>query len=82
MRWLPRDLDAAQALYQGMGFQVGARNRHRWGTEIRLLQFGSSFIELIAVGSDARAIADHVPGRVILAASCAIICASAKGWQC
>lgn len=57
------DLDAAGAFYQRLGFQVGARNRHPWGTENRLIQFGSSFIELIAVGPDAEAIADHAPGR-------------------
>jgi len=29
---------------------VGARNRHPWGTENRLIQFERSFIELIALG--------------------------------
>lgn len=57
------DLDAAGAFYQRLGFQVGARNRHPWGTENRLIQFGSCFIELITVGADAEAIADHAPGR-------------------
>lgn len=57
------DLDAAGAFYQRLGFQVGARNRHPWGTENRLIQFGDSFIELITVGPDAQAIADHAPGR-------------------
>lgn len=47
------DLDEASSLYQRLGFQVGARNRHPWGTENRLVQFGSSFIELITVGDDA-----------------------------
>jgi catechol 2,3-dioxygenase-like lactoylglutathione lyase family enzyme len=50
------DLDAAAAFYQRIGFQVGARNRHPWGTENRLVQFPSSFLELITVGADA-----HVP---------------------
>ena len=36
------------------GFQVGARNRHPWGTENRIVQFSSSFIELIALGEKAR----------------------------
>lgn len=58
-----RDLDAAGAFYRRLGFQVGARNRHPWGTENRLIQFGSSFIELITVDPDANAIADHAPGR-------------------
>lgn len=57
------DLDAAGAFYQRLGFLVGARNRHPWGTENRLIQFGSSFIELITVGPDADAIVDHAPGH-------------------
>ena len=57
------DLDAAGALYQRLGFQVGPRNRHPWGTENRLIQFGSSFIELITVGGGAKALPGHEPGR-------------------
>src|SRR5918995_6901850 len=45
-----RDLDGAAGFYERLGFQVGARNRHPWGTENRLVQFERSFIELIAVG--------------------------------
>lgn len=56
------DLDAAGALWQRLGFRVGARNRHPWGTENRLVQFPGSFIELITVG-DAAAIPAHAPGR-------------------
>jgi catechol 2,3-dioxygenase-like lactoylglutathione lyase family enzyme len=55
------DLDEASTFYQRLGFQVGARNRHPWGTENRLVQFGSSFIELITVGEDA-AIPPHGEG--------------------
>ena len=58
------DLEAAAALYTKLGFQVGARNRHPWGTENRLVQFGSSFIELITVGQNPETIAPHQPGRV------------------
>jgi hypothetical protein len=57
-----RDLDAAADLYRRLGFQVGARNRHSWGTENRLVQFRSSFIELITVGEGAE-IPPHAPGR-------------------
>lgn len=57
-----RDLDAAAAVYEQLGFKVGARNRHPWGTENRLIQFRSSFIELITVGADA-AIPEHAEGR-------------------
>lgn len=56
-----RDLDEAGEFYGRLGFQVGARNRHPWGTENRLVQLRSSFIELIAVGQDGRAIAPHGP---------------------
>ncbi len=37
-----RDLDAAGLFYERLGFQVGARNRHPWGTENRIVQFQSS----------------------------------------
>ncbi len=55
------DLDAAAAGYARLGFQVGARNRHPWGTENRLVQFGSSFLELITVGQAAD-VPPHRPG--------------------
>ena len=42
-----RDLDAAAELYQGLGFTVGARNRHPWGTHNRIVQFPGFFIELL-----------------------------------
>jgi catechol 2,3-dioxygenase-like lactoylglutathione lyase family enzyme len=48
-----RDLDGAGRFYERLGFQVGARNRHPWGTENRLVQFPGSFIELIAMGEGA-----------------------------
>ncbi|MBG1233558.1 VOC family protein [Aestuariivirga litoralis] len=54
------DLDAAGAFYQSLGFQVGARNMHPWGTHNRIVQFGSSFLELITVG-DAASIPEHRP---------------------
>lgn len=57
-----RDLDAAGALYERLGFRVGARNRHPWGTENRIVQFPGSFLELISVG-DAGAIEEPRPGR-------------------
>ncbi|EIM29702.1 VOC family protein [Microvirga lotononidis] len=53
-----RDLDRAGDFYRRLGFQVGARNRHPWGTENRIVQFPGSFIELISVGEGA-AIAPH-----------------------
>ena len=56
-----RDLDAAGNLYRRMGFQVGPRNRHPWGTENRLVQFRTSFLELITVAGDGAMIPDHTP---------------------
>lgn len=56
------DLDAAGAFYADLGFRVGARNRHPWGTENRIVQFPGAFLELITVG-DARLIPAHAPRR-------------------
>ena len=56
-----RDLDAAGAFYEELGFKVGARNRHPWGTENRIVQFATSFIELISLGQSA-AVAPHGEG--------------------
>jgi hypothetical protein len=44
-----RDLDAAAALYRGLGFTVGARNRHPWGTHNHIIQFPSAFFELLTL---------------------------------
>lgn len=56
------DLDAAGRFYEAMGFTVGARNRHPWGTENRIVQFPGTFLELITVGEGAE-IAPQAPGR-------------------
>jgi catechol 2,3-dioxygenase-like lactoylglutathione lyase family enzyme len=45
-----RDLDAAADLYQRLGFIVGARNVHPWGTHNRIVQFDRFFIELLTIG--------------------------------
>ncbi|MDU0339235.1 VOC family protein [Bosea rubneri] len=52
------DLDAAGDFYTRLGFRVGARNRHPWGTENRIVQFPGAFLELITVG-DGTAIPPH-----------------------
>jgi catechol 2,3-dioxygenase-like lactoylglutathione lyase family enzyme len=57
------ELDETAALYRRLGFQVGPRNRHPWGTENRLIQFGSSFIELISMGTDTHLIPPHQPRK-------------------
>jgi hypothetical protein len=54
------DLEGAAGFYRNLGFQVGARNRHPWGTENRIIQLSGSFIELIALGEGAD-IPPHAP---------------------
>ena len=44
------DLAVAMALYGRLGFTVGARNRHPWGTENAVIQLDGAFLELIALG--------------------------------
>src|ERR671937_2507056 len=44
-----RDLDAVVELYRRLGFTVGARNRHAWGTHNHVVQFPGVFIELLTV---------------------------------
>jgi catechol 2,3-dioxygenase-like lactoylglutathione lyase family enzyme len=55
-----RDLDAAGAFYQKLGFTVGAVNRHPWGTHNRIIQFPGVFLELITVGEPEK-IVPHAP---------------------
>jgi catechol 2,3-dioxygenase-like lactoylglutathione lyase family enzyme len=45
-----RDLDAAADLYRRLGFTVGARNRHPWGTHNHIVQLPGFFVELLSVG--------------------------------
>lgn len=54
------ELVALAAFYQSIGFQVGARNRHPWGTENHIIQFDGAFVELIGVGAGAT-IPDRAP---------------------
>jgi len=56
------DLDAAVELYRGLGFTVGARNRHprEWGTQNHIIQLPDTFIELLAVTAP-EGIAPHRP---------------------
>src|SRR5262245_52600057 len=44
-----RDLDAAADLYRRLGFSVGARNRHPWGTHNHIVQLPGFFIELLTL---------------------------------
>lgn len=51
---LVRDLDAAGAAYEALGFTVSAENRHPFGTRNRIVQFPGVFIEILSLG-------DHAP---------------------
>ena len=44
-----RDLDAAAEFYRRLGFTVGARNRHSWGTHNHIVQLPGFFVELLTV---------------------------------
>jgi hypothetical protein len=44
------DLDALSDLYRRLGFHIGARNHHPWGTINHIVQFSGSFLELISTG--------------------------------
>jgi hypothetical protein len=57
-----RDLDAAAEFYRRLGFTVGARNRHPWGTENHIVQTPGTFLEILSLAPDA-AIADAAPGQ-------------------
>jgi hypothetical protein len=56
-----RDLAAQAAFYQRLGFTVGARNHHPWGTENHIIQFPDHFLELIGQGAGFKAPVDLDP---------------------
>lgn len=47
-----RDLDAAAAAWQELGFTVTPEARHPWGTANRLVQVDGFFVELLAVADE------------------------------
>ena len=47
-----RDLGAQAEFYRRLGFTVGARNKHPWGTENHIVQIGGSFLELLGMSDD------------------------------
>ena len=50
--WLPCTIlifAASSALYRRLGFTVGARNRHPWGTHNQIIQLPGFFVELLTV---------------------------------
>ncbi|WP_234050463.1 MULTISPECIES: VOC family protein [unclassified Xanthobacter] len=59
---LVRDLDAAGETYDLLGFTVGSRNAHPWGTENRIVQTPGFFIELLQI-TDAAKIPAAEPGH-------------------
>lgn len=44
-----RDLDAAADVYRRLGFTVGARNKHPWGTHNHIVQLPGFFIEILTL---------------------------------
>lgn len=46
---LVRDLDAAAEFYEKLGFVVGSRNKHPFGTHNRIVQLDGSYIEILEV---------------------------------
>jgi hypothetical protein len=44
-----RDLEAAADAYRSLGFTVGVRNRHPWGTHNHIVQFPGFFIEVLTM---------------------------------
>jgi len=57
-----RDLDAAAATYGRLGFVVGARNRHPWGTHNRAIQLpGFFYVELLMVAEPEKLTAAGLP---------------------
>ncbi|MBU2532563.1 MAG: VOC family protein [Alphaproteobacteria bacterium] len=44
-----RDLERQADLYRRLGFKVGARNRHNWGTLNHIVQFDGVFLELLSL---------------------------------
>lgn len=53
-----RDLEAAGELYDMLGFTVGTRNRHPWGTHNRIIQFPGFFLEVLEI-AEPEAIPPH-----------------------
>jgi hypothetical protein len=49
-----RDLDAGADLYRRLGFTVGARNRHPWGTHNHIVQLPGFFIEVLTMAEPSK----------------------------
>lgn len=55
------DLDRAGEFYAAIGFTVGARNRHPWGTHNRIVQFPGCFVEMLTVAEPERLVPEGIP---------------------
>jgi catechol 2,3-dioxygenase-like lactoylglutathione lyase family enzyme len=55
-----RDLEALATAYRRLGFTVGARNRHAWGTHNRIVQLDGFYLELLEVAEPEK-IVPHGP---------------------
>ena len=62
------DLVVAAATYRALGFSVGTRNRHPWGTENHVVQLDGAFLELIGLADDFVAPAPYHPAARFAAA--------------
>jgi hypothetical protein len=59
--WPARDLDALAGAFRRLGFTVGRRNRHPWGTVNHIIQFDGCFLELLGLADEYRPLADGDP---------------------
>ncbi len=63
-----RDLGAQAEAFRHMGFRVGARNAHPWGTQNHIIQFAETFLELICAPEPYHAPVDPDPRAFSFAA--------------
>ncbi|MGD9921199.1 MAG: VOC family protein [Pseudorhodoplanes sp.] len=56
-----RDLDVGAELYRRLGFTVGARNRHPWGTHNHIVQLPGFFIEVLTVAEPDKLTGEGIP---------------------
>lgn len=55
------DLTALRDFYHRIGFQVGRRNIHPWGTENHIIQFDGVFLELIGLPPEGQELTEPAP---------------------
>ena len=59
--WPARDLEGLAETFRRLGFTVGSRNRHPWGTENHIVQFDGTFLELLGFAGDYRSVPESDP---------------------